>query len=77
MLILMFSLSLDFPLLFGPRSLAGSTEVPADVDISELGETNGEGEVKEDNETQQQREDEEVQSTQGSEGRKVLSGRGY
>lgn len=72
MLILLFSLF--FALLFGPRSFAGSTEVPADVDVPELQETNGEGEEKEDSETQQQREDEEVQSTQGSEGQKVLSG---
>lgn len=75
MLVLLFSLF--FALLFGPRSFAGSTEVPADVDVSELRETNGEEEEKGDSETEQQREDEEVQSTQGSEGRKVLSGLGY
>ncbi|XP_044042078.1 dynein axonemal intermediate chain 7 isoform X2 [Siniperca chuatsi] len=52
------------------RSLAGGEEVPADIDVPEQGETKGEGEVKEDNEAQQQRADEEVQSVQGFEGRK-------
>lgn len=75
MLILLFPLF--FALLFGPRSFAGSTEVLTDVDVPELRETNGEEEEKGDSETQQQREDEEVQSTQGSEGQKVLSGLDY
>ncbi|XP_073336496.1 dynein axonemal intermediate chain 7 [Pagrus major] len=52
------------------RSLTGVEEVLADIDIHEQEETKGEEEVKEDNETQQQRVDEEVQSIQGSEGRK-------
>lgn len=80
LILIMFSLRcvLDFPHPFGPRSLAGGTEVPADVDVPEQGETKGEGEEKEENETQQQREEEEVQSIQGSEWRKVrLSCLGY
>nr|XP_046234539.1 dynein axonemal intermediate chain 7 isoform X2 [Scatophagus argus] len=52
------------------RSLASGQEVLADTDIPEPGETEGEEEVKEDNETQQHRVDEEVHSIQGSEGRK-------
>ncbi|XP_034719562.1 protein CASC1 isoform X2 [Etheostoma cragini] len=52
------------------RSLAGGEEVPADIDLPEQGETKRTGEVKEDIETQQQRVDEEVQSIQGSEGKK-------
>lgn len=57
--------------LFAPRSLTGIEEAPADVDIPKQEEAKGEEEVKEDDETQQQRVDEEVQSLQGSEGRKV------
>lgn len=73
LILIMFSLRcvLDFPHLFGPRSLAGGTEVPEDVDVPEQGETKGEGEEKGENETQQQREEEEEQSIQGSEWRKV------
>ncbi|XP_059182374.1 dynein axonemal intermediate chain 7 [Centropristis striata] len=53
------------------RSLAGAEEVPADIDVPEQEETDREGEVKEDNEVQQQRADElEVQSIQGFDGRK-------
>ncbi|XP_030295375.1 dynein axonemal intermediate chain 7 isoform X2 [Sparus aurata] len=52
------------------RSLTGIEEAPADVDIPKQEEAKGEEEVKEDDETQQQRVDEEVQSLQGSEGRK-------
>ncbi|XP_040886603.1 dynein intermediate chain CFAP94, axonemal [Toxotes jaculatrix] len=52
------------------RSLAGGDEVSADVDLPELEETKEDSEVKDDNETQQQRVDEEVQSIQGLEGRK-------
>lgn len=62
---------LVFPHLFGPRSLAGGDEVPADIDLPEQGETKEDGDVKDDSETQQQRVDEEVQSIQGLEGRKV------
>uniref|UniRef100_A0A8C3AVX4 Dynein axonemal intermediate chain 7 n=1 Tax=Cyclopterus lumpus TaxID=8103 RepID=A0A8C3AVX4_CYCLU len=54
------------------------TEVPADMDVPEQGETGGEGEEKQDNKTQQQDPDEEtqnldqeVQSIQGSDGSKV------
>ncbi len=56
-------------LIFGFRSLAGIEEVPADTDAPEQVETKGEGE--EVNEMQQQNVAEEVQSIQGSEGRKV------
>ncbi len=57
--------------MFGPRSLAGGEEVPADIDEPEQGETKGEEEVKGDDEMQPQRADEEVQSIQGFDGRKV------
>ncbi|KAM6896104.1 dynein axonemal intermediate chain 7 [Lycodopsis pacificus] len=50
------------------RSLAGGEEDPAEIDVPEQGETEGEGEVKEDSETQQQSLDTEVQSSQGSDG---------
>ncbi|XP_058480321.1 dynein axonemal intermediate chain 7 [Solea solea] len=52
------------------RSLSGGDEIPAGVDLPEQGETRDNGEGKDDNETQQQRVDEEVQSIQGVEGRK-------
>ncbi|XP_026183084.1 dynein axonemal intermediate chain 7 isoform X2 [Mastacembelus armatus] len=52
------------------RSLAGSDGIPADTDLPEQGETKVDMDVKEDNEAQQQRVDEEVQSIQGLEGRK-------
>ncbi|KAK9525539.1 hypothetical protein VZT92_016234 [Zoarces viviparus] len=50
------------------RSLAGGEEDPADIDVPEQGETEGEGEVKEDSETQQQSLDAQVQSIQASDG---------
>ncbi|XP_051248480.1 dynein axonemal intermediate chain 7 isoform X2 [Dicentrarchus labrax] len=56
--------------LHSHRSLAGGDEAPADLGVSEQEQTKAEEEVKEDNETQQHRVDEDVQSIQGSEGRK-------
>ncbi|XP_070785483.1 dynein axonemal intermediate chain 7 [Enoplosus armatus] len=52
------------------RSLAGGEEVPGDTGVPEQEETKAEGELKEEDETQQQRVDEEAQSIQGFEGRK-------
>ncbi|XP_068573032.1 dynein axonemal intermediate chain 7 isoform X2 [Cebidichthys violaceus] len=52
------------------RSLAGGEEDPADINVPEQQETEGEGEVKEDSETQQQSLDAEVQSIQGFDGNK-------
>ncbi|KAI3366884.1 hypothetical protein L3Q82_009525, partial [Scortum barcoo] len=57
------------------RSLTGGEEIPADVDKPEQGETKGEEDVREDDETQQQKVDEEVQSIQEFEGRKSVASR--
>lgn len=62
---------LDLPHLFGSRSLVGDTEFLADVDTSEVGETKGEGEEKEDKMQQQMEDVQTGRSIQGSEGRKV------